>query len=168
YPCQRLTPQSSEKKTAHSSYSSTPTTNPNPAAAATHQKQDQSPTNHGQHHQTRPHTYTGTRSSTQIGRASCRERVKNTEDGIRDRNVTGVQTCALPIFYPCQRLTPQSSEKKTAHSSYSSTPTTNPNPAAAATHQKQDQSPTNHGHHHQTRPHTYTGTRSSTQSIYCR
>src|SRR5699024_11677453 len=22
------------------------------------------------------------------------------EDGIRDRNVTGVQTCALPIFYP--------------------------------------------------------------------
>src|SRR5699024_11662894 len=23
------------------------------------------------------------------------------EDGIRDRNVTGVQTCALPILYPC-------------------------------------------------------------------
>src|SRR5699024_11616500 len=22
------------------------------------------------------------------------------EDGIRDRNVTGVQTCALPIFFP--------------------------------------------------------------------
>src|SRR5699024_11361402 len=22
------------------------------------------------------------------------------EDGIRDRNVTGVQTCALPIYYP--------------------------------------------------------------------
>src|SRR5699024_11604073 len=22
-------------------------------------------------------------------------------DGIRDRNVTGVQTCALPIFYTC-------------------------------------------------------------------
>src|SRR5699024_1082974 len=75
---------------------------------------------------------------------------------------------ATRSIYPCQRLTPQSSEKKTAHSSYSSTPTTNPNPAAAATHQKQDQSPTNHGHHHQTRPHTYTGTRSSTQSIYCR
>src|SRR5699024_8794261 len=38
----------------------------------------------------------------QIGRASCRERVKisesgEAEDGIRDRNVTGVQTCALPI-----------------------------------------------------------------------
>src|SRR5438094_8106512 len=23
------------------------------------------------------------------------------EDGIRDRTVTGVQTCALPIFFPC-------------------------------------------------------------------
>src|SRR5699024_3169576 len=34
----------------------------------------------------------------QIGRASCRERAqKPTVDGIRDRNVTGVQTCALPI-----------------------------------------------------------------------
>src|SRR5436305_832263 len=37
-----------------------------------------------------------------IGRASCREReeVKGTnaaEDGIRDADVTGVQTCALPI-----------------------------------------------------------------------
>src|SRR5699024_3398046 len=29
------------------------------------------------------------------------------EDGIRNRNVTGVQTCALPIFYvPVQRVTP--------------------------------------------------------------
>src|SRR5437868_11317455 len=26
------------------------------------------------------------------------------EDGIRDRNVTGVQTCALPIFGPSQAL----------------------------------------------------------------
>src|SRR5437868_4118119 len=40
----------------------------------------------------------------EIGRASCRERVKcsgedeQAEDGIRDRNVTGVQTCALPIY----------------------------------------------------------------------
>src|SRR5207249_9359873 len=25
------------------------------------------------------------------------------EDGIRDRNVTGVQTCALPIFLPGER-----------------------------------------------------------------
>src|SRR5437868_5113299 len=38
----------------------------------------------------------------QIGRASCRERGVfagggEAEDGIRDRNVTGVQTCALPI-----------------------------------------------------------------------
>src|SRR5699024_5334321 len=39
----------------------------------------------------------------EIGRASCRERVEivvgdvQAEDGIRDRNVTGVQTCALPI-----------------------------------------------------------------------
>src|SRR5699024_10389767 len=33
-----------------------------------------------------------------IGRASCRERVE-ISDGIRDRNVTGVQTCALPIFF---------------------------------------------------------------------
>src|SRR5699024_8196389 len=38
-----------------------------------------------------------------IGRASCRERRKNeenneAEDGIRARNVTGVQTCALPIY----------------------------------------------------------------------
>src|SRR5699024_4397106 len=34
-----------------------------------------------------------------IGRASCRERAKiKGEDGIRDRNVTGVQTCALPIY----------------------------------------------------------------------
>src|SRR5437773_7388827 len=23
------------------------------------------------------------------------------EDGIRDRDVTGVQTCALPIYFPC-------------------------------------------------------------------
>src|SRR5699024_3310609 len=41
--------------------------------------------------------------SVKIGRASCRERVKSgvesrAEDGIRDRNVTGVQTCALPIL----------------------------------------------------------------------
>src|SRR5699024_11625126 len=29
------------------------------------------------------------------------------EDGIRDRNVTGVQTCALPILIPvCQRFAP--------------------------------------------------------------
>src|SRR5699024_11232018 len=27
------------------------------------------------------------------------------EDGIRDRNVTGVQTCALPIFESARRLT---------------------------------------------------------------
>src|SRR5207249_2578686 len=38
----------------------------------------------------------------EIGRASCRGRVDmsgvaEAEDGIRDRNVTGVQTCALPI-----------------------------------------------------------------------
>src|SRR5699024_5131490 len=33
----------------------------------------------------------------QIGRASCRERREVSADGIRDRNVTGVQTCALPI-----------------------------------------------------------------------
>src|SRR5699024_12091600 len=26
------------------------------------------------------------------------------EDGIRDRNVTGVQTCALPICYPRRKL----------------------------------------------------------------
>src|SRR5207249_8313319 len=29
------------------------------------------------------------------------------EDGIRDRNVTGVQTCALPIFCHSERLTIQ-------------------------------------------------------------
>src|SRR5207245_703617 len=39
----------------------------------------------------------------EIGRASCRERVERevlakAEDGIRDATVTGVQTCALPIF----------------------------------------------------------------------
>src|SRR5207244_887095 len=37
----------------------------------------------------------------EIGRASCRERVYVSvaaEDGIRDDLVTGVQTCALPIF----------------------------------------------------------------------
>src|SRR5699024_12806742 len=28
------------------------------------------------------------------------------EDGIRDRNVTGVQTCALPISLPCGREHP--------------------------------------------------------------
>src|SRR5699024_10723129 len=42
------------------------------------------------------------RRGVEIGRASCRERVERweiaeAEDGIRDRNVTGVQTCALPI-----------------------------------------------------------------------
>src|SRR5699024_9812975 len=43
-------------------------------------------------------------ATAEIGRASCSERVKTVdgatgqaEDGIRDRNVTGVQTCALPI-----------------------------------------------------------------------
>src|SRR5699024_11878915 len=30
------------------------------------------------------------------------------EDGIRDRNVTGVQTCALPIFLGEKRYRPQS------------------------------------------------------------
>src|SRR5437868_9720729 len=29
------------------------------------------------------------------------------EDGIRDRNVTGVQTCALPILIPTNRISPQ-------------------------------------------------------------
>src|SRR5688500_10059851 len=33
----------------------------------------------------------------EIGRASCRERVWMSRDGIRDYKVTGVQTCALPI-----------------------------------------------------------------------
>src|SRR5699024_11415163 len=28
------------------------------------------------------------------------------EDGIRDRNVTGVQTCALPILIPCSLIYP--------------------------------------------------------------
>ena len=28
------------------------------------------------------------------------QNVSEAEDGIRDRNVTGVQTCALPIFAP--------------------------------------------------------------------
>src|SRR5699024_11678376 len=28
------------------------------------------------------------------------------EDGIRDRNVTGVQTCALPILKPGERMAP--------------------------------------------------------------
>src|SRR5437773_662341 len=42
------------------------------------------------------------RKTNEIGRASCRERGENevdagAEDGIRDRDVTGVQTCALPI-----------------------------------------------------------------------
>src|SRR5688572_19813183 len=41
----------------------------------------------------------------EIGRASCRERgeiaeVAGAEDGIRDLTVTGVQTCALPIYDP--------------------------------------------------------------------
>src|SRR5699024_8998398 len=35
------------------------------------------------------------------------------EDGIRDRNVTGVQTCALPIFWPLTetQITPPSVEE---------------------------------------------------------
>src|SRR5699024_5051339 len=42
-----------------------------------------------------------TASPSKIGRASCRERVEiSAGDGIRDRNVTGVQTCALPICEP--------------------------------------------------------------------
>src|SRR5437870_3603817 len=40
------------------------------------------------------------RAGGQIGRASCRERVEGEVDGIRDGHVTGVQTCALPIFPP--------------------------------------------------------------------
>src|SRR5699024_10448219 len=37
-------------------------------------------------------------AGSKIGRASCREReVHDNYDGRRDRNVTGVQTCALPI-----------------------------------------------------------------------
>src|SRR5699024_4541845 len=42
-----------------------------------------------------------------IGRASCREKViirVTREDGIRDQNVTGVQTCALPIYSNLTRL----------------------------------------------------------------
>src|SRR5690606_14001874 len=35
----------------------------------------------------------------QIGRASCRERVEITAEGIRDFDVTGVPTCALPIWH---------------------------------------------------------------------
>src|SRR5699024_1528271 len=35
-------------------------------------------------------------STVEIGRASCRAR-RDDLDRIRDRNVTGVQTCALPI-----------------------------------------------------------------------
>src|SRR4030095_3849433 len=48
----------------------------------------------------------------QIGRASCRERGEisvgraafKTEDGIRDRCVTGVQTCALPSCHDALRV----------------------------------------------------------------
>src|SRR5688572_1293270 len=38
-----------------------------------------------------------------IGRASCRERVEISVDGIRDLTVTGVQTCALPISVRLQQ-----------------------------------------------------------------
>src|SRR5207249_8131097 len=34
------------------------------------------------------------------------------EDGIRDRNVTGVQTCALPISRPARRETRSQSRKR--------------------------------------------------------
>src|SRR5207245_541224 len=34
----------------------------------------------------------------EIGRASCREGVERAVGGIRDATVTGVQTCALPIY----------------------------------------------------------------------
>src|SRR6266498_1750672 len=37
------------------------------------------------------------RTPPEIGRASCRERGWISDDGIRDADVTGVQTCALPI-----------------------------------------------------------------------
>src|SRR5690606_20599440 len=36
----------------------------------------------------------------EIGRASCRGRAQECGDGIRDVHVTGVQTCALPIYTP--------------------------------------------------------------------
>src|SRR5688500_15474227 len=43
-----------------------------------------------------------TTEAMEIGRASCRESVEGetgaAEDGIRDYKVTGVQTCALPIY----------------------------------------------------------------------
>src|SRR5699024_3815593 len=55
--------------------------------------------------QAKPHRtpfYIHRTDSAQIGRASCRESRTTSEsaraaEGIRDRNVTGVQTCALPI-----------------------------------------------------------------------
>src|SRR5690606_19958583 len=44
----------------------------------------------------------------QIGRASCRERVEiSVDDGIRDFHVTGVQTCALPIWMPSSTEMPR-------------------------------------------------------------
>src|SRR5690606_4264186 len=48
----------------------------------------------------------------EIGRASCRESGEITvggapaEDGIRDFHVTGVQTCALPIYPPILKIIP--------------------------------------------------------------
>src|SRR3989338_410029 len=58
-----------------------------------------------------PETITWYQHRSKIGRASCRERAEisvvaaslkkkfyQAEDGIRDGTVTGVQTCALPIF----------------------------------------------------------------------
>src|SRR5438552_889925 len=52
----------------------------------------------------------------QIGRASCRERVSmsvgaEAEDGIRDDLVTGVQTCALPIFPSSVKNAPVASRR---------------------------------------------------------
>src|SRR5699024_6643297 len=51
-----------------------------------------------------PAGITMTAERRKIGRASWRERgwrsvMYGAEDGVRDRTVTGVQTCALPIFH---------------------------------------------------------------------
>src|SRR5699024_11273872 len=40
------------------------------------------------------------------------------EDGIRDRNVTGVQTCALPIYYLAESIAQNSNPERTTVFAY--------------------------------------------------
>src|SRR5207249_7993263 len=68
------------------------------------------------------------------------------EDGIRDRNVTGVQTCALPILRLSRRPTSRRTPIATAAATQTTTEAAEPNDAPPPNDRRPDDRPPGLGH----------------------